>query len=257
MKDKHITVILIFVCLSFSSFLVGYFIINDRGNIGSSQILSRFTSPNPTEKTEKSLAITSEPVISFVLKGKVIRYVKRDGQVLELNPSNLITTPISKVAMPAILGTIWSPDADNLIYLANRSDGNRFVYLNLNTGVMKNLDHSIETLAFSPDSSRIVYLARMGNSGSVIIQYLDSSDFKRVADVRLKASSLSWLDDNTLYVRSLEGDRYTSFLLTFDGQLSKITQNKNSQEELPSGDGGKVLLSSSVGSRDAISVFDV
>lgn len=235
MSVKKATIILIFLCLSFSSFLLGYLGIRYKigVNPGSGQLLNRFNQTlNPVEKPKKVLSLTQNPIISFGLRGGATRYVQEDGRVFETDIAGSEPKVLSQSKFSNILGIIWSPNIDSLIYIINRNESNKFILLNLDSGLTKNFDYTVETMAFSPNGNKIVFVSNTENDSSIIIQNVDSSDLKKIANIRIKVSTLAWLDDETIYLRSSGKDASTSFLLTLDGQLTKLLEDKPSFEEL-------------------------
>ncbi len=260
MSDKKATIILIFLCLSFSSFLLGYLSIHYR--IGASptsgQLLNRFVqTSSSTEKPKKTLSLTQNPVISFGLRGDTIRYVGEDGRVFETDTNNSEPKILSQIKFSNILGIIWSRDLDGLIYIVNRNDGNKFVFLNLDSGLIKNFDYTVGAMAFSPKGDIIAYVSTVRDTGFIVVQNLKSSDSKNIASLRVKISALGWLDDNTIYFKSSDNDRYAFFLLTLDGHMTKILEDKPNLEELWSENGKQLLFTYTVSGDNKTRILDV
>ena len=259
---KGIKITIIFILISLSSFWVGYLITNKNSTIDltkSKILIDRFTgTPSATSKPKKTIAITLEPTISSVLNGKTIRYVASNGQILEIDIKNLTHKTISNNIFNNILGVLWSPNANNLIFLVNGGEGNKFLFLYPDKGVVKNLDHKIITLAFSPDGDKIAYIEKNGDSSSVIIQHLDSVDPQKIANIRIRATALNWIDNETLYLKSSSEDNiYSSFFINFSGGLAKALENKVNLEEIWSGDKQKFIFSSLINGSDNISIFNI
>lgn len=85
MSEKNITIILLFVCLSFSAFLIGYFLTGQeifKSTQGT--ILSGFTPiPSPIENLKKSNIDFDFPKIYITKKGNISTIKIGDKKILE------------------------------------------------------------------------------------------------------------------------------------------------------------------------------
>lgn len=239
-------IIFSFIFLSLISFYIGYRISNNSGleNGYKARILiDRFNDlPKTTEKPKKIISIAPNIVISSTLNGNRIRYVTNKGQIYESDIKSLVQKPILDKSFFDIVGVMWSPDFNSAIYLFNRSDGNRFSYLNFEAGIIKNLDYNIDALGFSLDGLKVAYATKSGTEGIITVQHLESGDYKKIANTRLKVSALIWIADDMLYLKSSDSHGSSSFLLTLDGKLTKIIENKTEIKELWSKDHKNLLL---------------
>lgn len=243
--SRIITIIFSFILLALMSFYIGYHVTNNSepSSYKARILTDRFNnSAKTTEEPNKTVNIATNIVISSTLNGNKIRYVTNKGQVYESDIKSLVQKPILDKSFFDIVGVMWSPDFNGALYLFNRADGNRFSYLNFEAGIIKNLDYNIDAIGFSLDGLKIAYATKLGAEGVITVQDLESGNYKKITNTRLKVSVLTWLDDDTLYLKSSDNHGSSSFLLTLDGKLTKILESKSGIEEIWSKDYKNLLV---------------
>ena|SRR3989344_1289769 len=220
-KNNSFVIFLFFIGIVAA--LIGYFGINRRGDI-QGRVLDKFNEKGSghTLKDSKASALTDEPVVSFNLTGDKVAYVVKNGQVLEVDVNTRVQRIISNNIFLNIFKIIWAPDSRYLIYEISKGSGNRFVFLNLVSGKLWDLDQNIETAAFSPDGSKFAYISRAGETGTVVVHDSDSAEFKVLTTIRIPSIKLIWEKENLIYLQSysLDGSGVW-FELTTDGQLRR------------------------------------
>lgn len=192
------------------------------------KMLDRFSATQkPQENNSRLVALSLEPAISFDLVEDKLRYAAKNGQVIEVDTNTRHQKMVSNNIFLNIFKITWSPDSRYLVYEVSREFGNRFILLDLVTGVKTDLDPNIEYIAFSPDSSKIAYILREGEVGTVFLRYSGSSEIKRLAAVRMSSIKLTWPEEELLRLDSFSSDGSgILFDLDLDGKLTKRDSSK-------------------------------
>lgn len=202
------------------------FLIEERAIQG--KMLDRFNATQkPQENNSGLVALTLEPAISFNLVEDKLRYAAKNGQVIEVDVNTQHQKIVSNDIILNIFKITWSPDSRYLVYEVSREFGNRFILLDLVTGVKTDLDPNIEYVAFSPDGTKVAYILREGEAGTVFIRYSGSFEIKRLAAVRMSSIKLTWPKEELLHLDSSSSDgSEILFGLDLDGKLTKLDSSK-------------------------------
>lgn len=222
----------VFAALLVAAFSVGYlaadkdFLLEDKPAQG--KILNRFNQAQKPKKDDNKLAVlTSEPIISFSLTDDKVKYAARNGQIIEVDVKTRTQKIISNNIIFNIFKITWSPDSRYLIYEVSRESGNRFILFDLVVGVKTDLDPNIESAAFSVGGTKLAYILRAGEVGTVFIRHSGSSEIKRLAAMRMGSIKLSWPKEELLRLDSTSSDgSEILFGLDLDGKLIKIDSSR-------------------------------
>lgn len=197
----------------------------------------------------KPIVVTDRKVDSFVNslnKNWVLYTEKGTGNVFEKNLENQTEETISGPNLTGFLSSTWSPNKKEIINLLSSPSGLKLKYLNLETGKTSDFSSHVNSVAFSPDGNYVAYFyfdktASASESGRIFISQPNGLYPKKILNTRLENLTLSWPLPDKLAFKTGSSEM---FLLSTDGGLTKLLEQKPNLEETWSKSGRKLLFSS-------------
>lgn len=240
--------------LALTAFLAGYFIIG--GDIGGSRtgtMLDKFSGQSTDNTAQKDKAevktflVADRRVISpanSLARGQIIYYEKDTGKVFEFDITTKEEHSISDSILPNFINAVWSPSKKEVINSFYSQSGQDLRYYNFDTLKTTRLSSDIQSFAFSPDGSLLVYFVKntadQEETGKIFISQPDGQYQKKILETRIEDLKLSWPAKDQIVVKTSASEL---FLLNEAGKLSKFLDSSPLFEEKWSQSGKKILFS--------------
>ena len=268
---KHL-VILIAVMASLASFLAGYLFTRPQQpgalNQQHGDILDRFMgirSANNASQQQNGLAqIASDPVLSAASDGasdSILYYHRDNGFVSQVQLASQKNTLISSTGLPHLVGVSWSPDATKVLASYDSPNGTLYKSFDYKTRSGTTLGTDIAGAVFSPDSSSIALAKTSGEETDVVIARTDGTEPRTILKTHLQNVSLFWQSDHALSFVSQDlsqpNPTMILFVVTDDGDLTKIVADQPNLNIRWSPDGSLLLYSTRTNDRPELHLLNV
>ncbi len=257
--NQKLLITLTVISISFTAFLSGY-LISQRdfhrspSSNSSGNILDKFSNQN-TNSPEALLRgedpgtfrlLSQRGVLSPAMsqeKDSTIFYEKDTGKVFEVTLNDLKERSVSDVPLTNLMKTIWSPSRKEVASLFYYPKGNHYRYFNYKTRASIDLGTDIQSLAFSPDGSQIVYFGTKEGSQGIFLSQPDGSSFKKLLPSRLENAEVYWPSDDLLSFKTNVVDGSELYSLSKTREVKQILDARSGLEVKWSKDGSRVLFS--------------
>jgi len=204
------------------------------------------TSPT-TERRIPAAPISTGKAVSAVpaSSGNVQYYDPEDGQVYQVGYDGRNQEVLSPTKLPGFVGTIWSPDRQEVISEFVSGGRRIFKYFDYATKRSATLNSAIQNVVFSPQGDRIAYFSRTADEAGVVLAQPDGTLPKKILNTRIHQMELAWIDQSTIAVvrTDAENSHRELFLLSIEGKFTKLAGPLSGLQARWSRDGTKALIS--------------
>ncbi len=260
MRQK-LLITLTVISISFTAFLAGYLISqtdfhrNPNSN-STGNVLDKFSNSSPDSSTQAlssgTLRLLSQrsaisPVISKD-SDAVTFYEKGTGKVFEVTLKNPTEKVLSDALLPNLIKTIWSPNKKEVVSLFYSPQGTHYKYYNSTTKTSVDLGTHIKSLSFSPSGDHVAYFETGSDYNRIFISQPDGTVSKKMLNSRLESPDLYWPSENDIaFKTNTPGGplKEVLFGLSTNGDLTDLLEQRQGLQVKWSGDGKKILFSSS------------
>lgn len=171
---------------------------------------------------QKLVALTGEAVLGAALQNNKIVYLSWDGSINQIEPAGGEPVKIGLVSADRIGEVMFSKDGLIVIGTGLASGGKRFLLFDTSTRRLKALPENAESLAFSPDGTKIVMsLLEKGLHNLVIT---DSAGVKEqdITTVKIPDLILEWPQEKVLAVKTKPSGLAFGLLYLLDLENKKL-----------------------------------
>jgi len=239
-----------------ASAAIGFVLLQQSGLISSSvkvtenSLLAQFVPDSPDISSRRSSQLQDsqrlQPIstrqaisaISSSQRNKIVFYEKTTGKVFETMVDQLREQIVSDARLNGFLKTIWAPNTQEVV--SEFSSGNRFRYFNYQTKQVSLFPPGTQSVAFSPENTKVAYFRTEGDSGSLFLAQSDGSYASAILATRITNMILNWIAPNAIALEITQADPSLKELWTItpEGALTRILETKNNMEIVwaPSGE---------------------
>ncbi len=257
--NQRLTLTLTAISLSLVAFLSGYLISQTdfyRNSNSTGNILDKFSNSNSAAAVQQTLPsgtlrlLSQRSVISPVLSkdsDAVTFYEKGTGKVFEVALKDLAEKVVSDTPLPNLTKTIWSPNRKEVVSLFYSPQGTHYKYFSFATKKSVDLGTNIRSLAFSSKGDRVVYFGTGSDYNRIFISQPDGTVSKKILNSRLENPDVYWPSEDSLaFKTNTPGGPMGEVLfgLGTNGDLTDLLESRQGLQVKWSGDGKKVLFSS-------------
>ena len=217
-------------------------------NSDSAPISERFNGTAEYKPVQKgSIALTTETASFPMLiesRQEIRYYHSRTGEIKSVDLKKPGKAKLVAKIKPQATQISWSPDGTEIIATVGGSN----TYVNLATGVSKQLAKTIINPSFSHDSNQVAYLYFNDTTGTGTISIADSQfkNFKNIVKTRLKNWEIQWNGPRRLSLIATSAETTMDSLYstdTTDGGFDLLLDSKSSLKTNWAPDGKSLLYS--------------
>ena len=185
-----------------------------------------------TPQTEGEFTIfklSDVAVISPIISdNKVLYYSKLNGNVLKTDFEGKSIQPLTNIAIPNLITTVWSFDKSQTINIYQENDVVKKVLFDFASQKATQLDSKIKSVSFAPNQNKIAYQFIDDSLGKNTITIADSNglNWKDIFNIRMENIRLYWTKDNLLTLTSAPSGIVKGSALTIDTTPKIISLKK-------------------------------
>ncbi|KKQ51660.1 MAG: hypothetical protein US71_C0009G0027 [Parcubacteria group bacterium GW2011_GWD2_38_12] len=185
-----------------------------------------------TPQTEGEFTIfklSDVAVISPIISdNKVLYYSKLNGNVLKTDFEGKSIQPLTNIAIPNLITTVWSFDKSQTINIYQENDVVKKVLFDFASQKATQLDSKIKSISFAPNQNKIAYQFIDDSLGKNTITIADSNglNWKDIFNIRMENIRLYWTKDNLLTLTSAPSGIVKGSALTIDTTPKIISLKK-------------------------------
>jgi len=227
----------IFVTLGAIAFLSGYLLMpQTRQNFANQNLdgqagflTDRFSNKvevgSSEDKIPNTLPLSSRKFTTFIQPfsdSKKIVAITNTGDIIEIDTTNL-TEKILYNSQAGIIEAMLSPAGNSVIYSFYNAQNNRkWVYHNLKTGELSEIESNLKSATFSPQGDQAAYLIVNDEGGEILISK-NGKVIKRALKTRIGIATISWPSNDFISIISYDKGGYGDlFTLKENGVLNKV-----------------------------------
>ena len=165
------------------------------------------------------------PIISY---NKVLYYSKLNGNVLKTDFEGKSIQPLTNIAIPNLITTVWSFDKSQTINIYQENDVVKKVLFDFASQKATQLDSKIKSVSFAPNQNKIAYQFIDDSLGKNTLTIADSNglNWKDIFNIRMENIRLYWTKDNLLTLTSAPSGIVKGSALTIDTTPKIISLKK-------------------------------
>ena len=185
-----------------------------------------------TPQTEGEFTIfklSDVAVISPIISdNKVLYYSKLNGNVLKTDFEGKSIQPLTNIAIPNLITTVWSFDKSQTINIYQENDVVKKVLFDFASQKATQLDSKIKSVSFAPNQNKIAYQFIDDSLGKNTLTIADSNglNWKDIFNIRMENIRLYWTKDNLLTLTSAPSGIVKGSALTIDTTPKIISLKK-------------------------------
>lgn len=185
-----------------------------------------------TPQTEGEFTIfklSDVAVISPIISdNKVLYYSKLNGNVLKTDFEGKSIQPLTNIAIPNLITTVWSFDKSQTINIYQENDVVKKVLFDFASQKATQLDSKIKSISFAPNQNKIAYQFIDDSLGKNTLTIADSNglNWKDIFNIRMENIRLYWTKDNLLTLTSAPSGIVKGSALTIDTTPKIISLKK-------------------------------
>ncbi len=176
--------------------------------------------------------------------GGVLYYHANNGFVSHVDVSSRKNTLVSQTTLPGLRSVAWSPDRRQVVTSFFGQEGPLFQYFDYDTRAHGTLPASVTDVVFSPNGRLLVQVRQSSDQRDVVISAFDGSNPTTLLKTRFPNLRIAWPQEHLLALTTTDDAGASSlYLLTDNGELTKVVDSETSLKSTWSPDGSKLLYS--------------
>ncbi len=209
----------------------------------SSKITVETTEPSPQITALSTVRVSSPTLVPD--RGTIQYYEEGTGKMFEVQPDGTGLHVISSSKLPDFISSAWAPDGRSVITAFSSPEGFQFKAYRFDTKQSFALPAGTQSVAFSPDSTRIAYFQTSKDGSRIAIMPAGDGVAKNIFQTRLTSAALMWPSDEflALMLQRSAGDQADILLITLSGSVTHLLDDQRNVEQMWARSGAAVLLS--------------
>ncbi len=160
-----------------------------------------------------------------------------DGfEIFVIDADRGITQQITQNELVHDLNPVWSPDGTRIVYQSDEIGISELYVMDVQSGAVRRVGppHPGLQVSWSPDSSQLVFTARVGNDDEVFVVNADGEDLRQLTDNDFADSFPVWSPDgNRIAFMSFADNQLDLYTMNTDGSDVRRITNDRAQDLNP------------------------
>jgi len=243
-KKIFIVILILFILAGSSLAVYNLFLKSGQGPADNG---SQGTPQNPLNLEIKPIGFERSFALAIGQDNQSVKYyLAKNGHAQQSDFKGQNLSVISQTDLPGLTGIIWSPDRKKVISIFDKQIPPKKYFYSYETKKGALLNENIRSVAWSPDSQKIVYQFRSpdGATNNISIANADGTNWRNLLQTRMENVSIAWPSPDKIYIWDKPSGLVPGSLFALDpasGNLSKVLSGIYGLSAKFSPDGQKMI----------------